>query len=48
MDIIPAVVHQLTEEIEFLAAGLKLHQLAQPAHGWEMESANQKSRLDEE
>lgn len=28
--IITTVVHQLTEEIQFLTAGLKLHQLTQP------------------
>lgn len=28
VDIIPTVVHQLTEEIQFLAARLQLHRLA--------------------
>lgn len=30
-DIVAVVVHQLAQEIQLLAAGLELHQLAQPA-----------------
>lgn len=30
VDVIAIVVHQLTEEIQFLTAGLELHQLTQP------------------
>lgn len=45
MDVIPTVVHQLTEKIQFLTAGLKLHQLAQPKgemkqKSWEDEEHN--------
>lgn len=30
VDVVATVVHEFTEEFEFLTAGLKLHQLTQP------------------
>lgn len=34
--VIATVVHQLTEKIQFLTAGLKLHQFTQPVFAWVM------------
>lgn len=40
-DVIAIVVHQLTQEIQFLTAGLELHQLTQP--GCSPKDANHRS-----
>jgi len=32
VDVVPALVHQLTEKVQLLAAGLQLDQLQQPEH----------------
>lgn len=43
VDVIAIVVHQLTQEIQFLTAGLELHQLTQPVRSPNMHSTDQRS-----
>lgn len=42
-DVIAIVVHQLTQKIQFLTAGLELHQLTQPVRSPNMHSTDQRS-----
>lgn len=43
VDVIAVAVHQLTQKIQFLTAGLELHQLTQPVRSPNMHRSDQRS-----
>lgn len=43
VDVVAIAVHQLTQKIQFLTAGLELHQLTQPVRSPNMHSTDQRS-----